>query len=327
MRDDAANKGQAPPPRIGFAGDPHALESVLLPAFARTGAVLRCLACTGAREAIRIGRRFRVPEATTQFARLVDDPELDAIVISGVADEAAGMLLPAIRAGKRILTDSLPLSAPAGVPPVDFERCVGAAIETGALAPAFHRRYAPLVREAVDWLAGRDDRRTIELTVRRPAAAGAVAREIPHWVDLLVHLFGPRPVVGVHDASRPESLAFALRFADGSCGTVDLVAPARGDFQQERLRIVCGNHAIEVDDFRRLRPDGPRCDRRKTLRRPDRGHGALAQAFVAALRSGRPLLDSAATREVARLSRSACEALGGALKNAESGRVADRADH
>lgn len=274
-------------PRIGFAGAPRALESAWIPAFARTRAVLRYVVAGDARTAIRIGRRFCFPEATTQFDRVLDDPEIDALVIVG--DHVGGNPLDrerwiqridaAHRAGKCVLTDLWPFFAKSErTRRIDFE---SQAIVGGGIVPAFHRRFAPLIALAAQARAGRGEPGQMELAVRELEPVTAT-----HALDLFAHL-SAAPILNVDYPHGGATGELIVRFDDGSRGTLLAVADSR-DFRRERLTITCGGGRLDVVDFRCLRGHGPGFShvRDRSLWRGDDGCAALAAWFVDSLPGG-----------------------------------------
>ncbi|MEX0717695.1 MAG: hypothetical protein WD066_13965 [Planctomycetaceae bacterium] len=278
MRHDDGNFARSAPPKIGFAGDPRALETALIPAFARTPAVLRYVACANVRTAIRLGRRFRFPEATTRFDRLLDDPELTAIVIARDGDETTNHVRAALSAGKRVLSDAVSWldfeSPPGELSCPRFDATIAAALERGRLAAGFHRRHAPLIVRARELLAESNERRTMELVVR----GGTEANAASHGVDLLAYLC-PRPIAAIERRAKMGHVAVTLRFVDGSRGSVRFEPVSAGGFR-ERLTVVVGDRSIAVTDFRRLRGVGFDGACRKTLWRADDGRVEMARRFV-----------------------------------------------
>jgi hypothetical protein len=106
-------------------------------AFRRGGAVLRYVVADDPHTAIRIGRRFRFPEATTQIERPLADADLDVLVVGGRTHSP--QTLDAIRrasaAGKQVVLESLPAGAAR-------DEAIAAGIDSGRITLAEPQRFA-----------------------------------------------------------------------------------------------------------------------------------------------------------------------------------------
>ena len=78
----------------------------------------------------------------------------------------------------------------------------------------------------------------------------------------------------------------ALRFADGSIGSVHYLANGNRGFPKERLEVFCGGRILQLDNFRVLRGYGWKGFRKERLWRQDKGHTAEVKAFLEAIQRG-----------------------------------------
>jgi predicted dehydrogenase len=119
---------------------------------------------------------------------------------------------------------------------------------------------------------------------------GRLVGEGCHFVDLLRFLAGApiqsHQVTGMGAATR-DSFNIALRFADGSLGTIVYLANGSKAFPKERLEVFAAGRVLQLDNFRRLTGFGWPGFSKMNLWRQDKGQNACAKAFVEALRGGR----------------------------------------
>jgi predicted dehydrogenase len=83
-------------------------------------------------------------------------------------------------------------------------------------------------------------------------------------------------------------VTISLRFADGSAGTVHYLSNGHRSFPKERLDVFCGGRVLELDNFRTLRGFGWPGFKSMKLWRQDKGQKACVEAFVSAIREGKP---------------------------------------
>ena len=79
-----------------------------------------------------------------------------------------------------------------------------------------------------------------------------------------------------------------VRFADGSIATVQYLANGSKGFPKERVELFFDGNVIRLDNYRTMRGWGPAAAA-LTVRWPqkqDKGHDALATAFLSAVKTG-----------------------------------------
>ncbi len=165
----------------------------------------------------------------------------------------------------------------------------------------FNRRFAPHVVKLRALLAGAPEPKTFAMTVNAGAipanhwtqdkaiGGGRLVGEGCHFIDLLRHLAGARIEsfsVTHMDAATKDTANIALRFADGSLGTILYLANGSKAFPKERLEVFAGGRVLQLDNFRRLTGFGWPGFASMKLWRQDKGQQACAQAFVDAIRTG-----------------------------------------
>jgi polar amino acid transport system substrate-binding protein len=172
----------------------------------------------------------------------------------------------------------------------------------------FNRRFAPMVRQAREFL--REGQESAPLTATFRVAAGSLPEdhwthdleqgggrligEGCHFVDTLVYLAGS-PVVEVHAmghgrATAPiqarDNVVVNLTFENGSVGTVAYVADGSPRVAKERLEAFCGSRTAVLNDYKELELLGDRGSDKESARSQDKGHRAELAAFVEGARAG-----------------------------------------
>jgi predicted dehydrogenase len=293
-------------PGIGFVGAGNYAARVLIPAFAAGGARLFGIASAGGVTAAHCARKFGVPLATTDSAALIGAAEVDAVVIATRHDSHANLAIRALQSGKHVFVEK-----PLALSGSEVDAIVAAweaSRESGGrpqLTVGFNRRFAPQVLQMKALLAGQREPKSFIATVNagaipsdhwtqdRRVGGGRILGEACHFIDLLRFLAG-HAIVDAHvqplgapgAPSQGDSAVIVLSFADGSLGTIHYLANGHRAFPKERIEAFCGGRVLQLDNFRRLRGYGWPGFRGLMLWRQDKGHRALVQAFLDAIRTG-----------------------------------------
>jgi predicted dehydrogenase len=289
---------------IAFVGSGNYAGQVLIPAFRRTGAVLKTVVSGAGVSAVHTGKKNGFQQASTDAAKALEDPVITTVVIATRHDSHASLVCRALDAGKHVFVEK----------PLALNRKELAEIEAASarhpdrlVMVGFNRRFAPHVVNARELLSGVREPKTFVMTVNAGAipenhwtqdptsGGGRIVGEGCHFVDLLRFLAGS-PVAAVKvaslvSASGPpcaDNVAFTLSFADGSFGTVHYLSNGHKSFPKERLEIFCAGRILRLDNFRSIRGYGWPGFGKAALWRQDKGQGSCASAFVDAIRKGEP---------------------------------------
>jgi len=291
-------------PAVAFIGAGNYASRVLAPAFAAGGARLWAVASSGGVTAAHCARKFGFARPTTDVEALFSDREIDAVVIATRHDSHASLAARALAAGKHVFVEKPLALNPSEVDAVADAWAAAAAAGGPLLTVGFNRRFAPAVQRMKALLSGVRTAKTFIVTVNAGAVAadhwtrdpriggGRIIGEACHFVDLLRYLAG-QPIVAAHRdaptaevAAADDSATLALRFADGSAGTIHYLASGHRAFPKERIEVFCGGRVLQLDNFLRLRGFGWKELSGARWWRQDKGQRALVAAFLDAVRSG-----------------------------------------
>jgi predicted dehydrogenase/threonine dehydrogenase-like Zn-dependent dehydrogenase len=287
---------------VGWIGSGNFASRVLIPAFKAAGASLEALASSGGTSSAVVGTQQGFRRATTDVASLVADAAIDTLVVSTRHDSHAHWVLEGLMAGKHVFVEK-----PLALTHDDLDSIEAALpASTGILCVGFNRRFAPHVQAARQALKSRSGPLSISITVNAgaiprdhwtqdlQAGGGRIAGEGCHFIDLARALAGSPirlvQVVAAGSMSRPvdDVALLQLGFTDGSIATIQYLANGNKAFPKERVELFFDGNVIRLDNYRTIKGWGPAASALGT-RWPaaqDKGHAALAAAFVAAVKSG-----------------------------------------
>jgi predicted dehydrogenase/threonine dehydrogenase-like Zn-dependent dehydrogenase len=286
---------------VGWIGSGNFASRVLIPAFAKAGAELHTLASSGGVSATVVGKRLGFRRATTDPDGMLGSEALDTLVITTRHDTHASWARRALEAGKHVFVEK-PLALE--LEDVDrIERTVGRS--SVVLAAGFNRRYAPFALAAKKAFAGRLDPLVVDILVnagaippehwtqRRDEGGGRIVGEAVHFIDLARFFVGAEitslQVQTAGDQRVIDDVAsLQLAFADGSIASIRYLSNGHRGFPKERVELFAGGAVVRIDNWRSMRAWGVAGLTTHVPHAQDKGHMALAAAFMRAVRGEAP---------------------------------------
>ncbi len=283
----------------GFARGTHLPNLKALPDLYR----LRAVVSRTGHAAAAVAGQYGADYSSTDFAEVLRDPEVDAVLICTRHDKHAGMVLAALNAGKSVLVEK-PLALTAGE--LETIEAFYAGAGEGASAPllmtGFNRRFSPHARIVRQLSRGRREpmvlccrvnagRIPLDHWVHSPEGGGRNLGEACHFYDLFTFLADSR-VKSVQAASavpgegyytRRDNFAAAVTFEDGSLASLVYTAMGNRDLPKERVECFWEGKAAVIDDYRRLEVRGLKGDWPEAA---DKGHLEELRAFARAVGRG-----------------------------------------
>jgi len=275
----------------GFARGVHLPNIRALP-----GLTLQAVVSRSGVTAKTAAKQFGAVHATTDYAAVLADADVDAVVLCTRHDLHATMALDALRAGKHVLVEK-PLALTAAEL-AQIEAFYASAADAPLLMTGYNRRFSDYAasirahlqqRTAPAMLSYRMNAGYLPPNhwVHTAEGGGRNIGEACHIYDLFLHLLGARVSYVDAAAIQPGSAAYGTRdnftatlhFDDGSLATLLYTALGTTKFAKERLEVFSAGTVAVLDDYRSLEYHGTgRAGIR--ARRQDKGHLAELRAFA-----------------------------------------------
>ncbi|MFQ5410888.1 MAG: bi-domain-containing oxidoreductase [Phycisphaerae bacterium] len=289
---------------IGVIGAGNFTKLMLMPALAKTGAVLRTVASRGGVSGTHVGRKFGFEQTTTDYRSVLSDERINTIMITTRHDSHARMVVEALEAGKHVFVEK-PLALDGDQ--LEQVREAYEKAEGLQLMVGFNRRFSPHSVRMKELLGGRNEPLCMIATINAGhippdswvhdpvVGGGRIIGEGCHWIDLMSY-FADCPVTSVQAVmpsawsgagSAEDKMTISLSFADGSMGTLHYLANGDRSFPKERIEVFWEGRVLQLDNFRRLRGYGVKGFK---TRRIDKGHQAELAALIERVASGGPAL-------------------------------------
>lgn len=256
-------------------------------------------------------QRFRFERASTDLDAVLNDPDLDAVIITTRHDSHADLLIRALQAGKHVFVEK-----PLATTLADLERvrAAMAAHPDLSVTVGFNRPWAPLARRLKAALEDRGGPLHLLCEINAGAlpadhwtlgaeGGGRLVGEGCHFIDLMRHWVG-RPItrhaiqwIRNTDQTRADGFTLVLGFEDGSQGTLVYTTTGHKAFPKETYSAHWDGKVARLENFQRLSGWGSP-DARSWGQ--DKGHAALLSAWTRSL-GGPRLQDPQALLDVARI--------------------------
>jgi predicted dehydrogenase/threonine dehydrogenase-like Zn-dependent dehydrogenase len=293
---------------IGLIGAGNFAKAVLLPNLRKVPSVyFKGVATATGLSAKHAGEKYGFEYCTSDYHEILDDPEITAVFIVTRHNLHAPLVIEALNRGKAVYVEK-----PLALNEAELKQMIEAyqtlSPET-LLMVGFNRRFAPFTQEAKRFFANRAGPLVVnyrinagfipkESWVHDPEEGGGrIVGEVCHFVDFIQYITGSAPVkvyaeaIPRQDKSAltSDTVCVNLKFKDGSMGTINYLANGDKALPKERIEIFGDNSIFIIDNFRSIEwvRRGKR-KRRKSWLRQDKGHLGELQAFVEAIKDGKP---------------------------------------
>jgi len=261
---------------------------------------VRAIVTRSGSNAADVASQYGADYSATDYAEVLRDPDVDAVLIATRHNLHARMALDALAAGKHVLVEK-PLAMKRG----ELDE-VAAFFEGKQSAPVlltgFNRRFSPHARRVRELV--RERTAPMMLTYRMNAGwvpldhwvhspeqgGGRNIGEACHIYDLFTYLTGARvtgvtaraiaPVTGQY--APHDNFAVTATFADGSVATLLYTALGAREHPKEQMEVFCDGAVYVLDDYRTLEVRGRR-DAGVTTQLQDKGHKQELVEFADAI--------------------------------------------
>ena len=305
LRLEQSYEGSGRPVALLGAGDYARTE--IIPALRAAGLSLQIVADREPQIAALVGQRYGFREATTDPERAIRSlPSTGLVVVATAHDSHAHLACMAAEAGHRVFVEKPPT-----VTQADAERLAEVMrARPGIVEIGYNRRYHPLVRRAMSWLARDRGPISVACTVKElnfepdhwyfwANQGSRITGNLCHWIDLAVSLLdsGPLPVsvtLSPRIRSRvvdDEERVLTVTFEDGSL--LSVFATTRGDDirgVQEQIEIRRGHTTITIDDLWTLRVRRGGMERHYRTMFRTKGHGYMYREALGRVSRDEPAL-------------------------------------
>jgi predicted dehydrogenase len=235
-----------------------------------------------------VKNEYHMGYATTEYQKVLDDPEVDLVVITTRHNLHAEQSVKAAQARKHILCEK-----PMGMNYHECKKAAEAVKRNGVkYAIGYNRGLAPHVRKAGELLSNRKSPVIMYHRMANPVPAdhwllneemggGRFIGEGCHIFDLFCAVIQSAPTQLYADGGiftnpgvvkTPDTGSVIIGFEDGSVATLLLSSVGHESIPKESTEIYCGDSAILIEDFQGMKIRGFSEEGDIVLNGVDKGH-------------------------------------------------------
>ncbi len=281
--------------QVGIIGTGNFARNFRIPALARhKQAHIRGLCSASGINAGSLAKRWSSDYLTSDYHEILSDQDIDLVLIATRHDLHAQIVQEALHAGKHVLVEK-----PVAMTLQEWQD-IRTALEQsqGLLFVGYNRRYSSLAAKAKTYITQRPImiRYTVNIqhlpddhwTLDQEQGGGRLLGESDHFFDLMNDFSGSRPT-RVQAQAFPQTeddkeglFNFTTQVEYENHVLAQLLYTSLGGpkVPREKIELFCGNHYLEIEDFKTLRVNG------KTVKRgSDMGQEALVNTVIEQLRT------------------------------------------
>jgi predicted dehydrogenase len=288
--------------KVGLIGAGSFAKGTILPIIKKIPHVnlVGVATATGA-SAEYVARKFNFEYCTTDYKKILADPELDCIIISTRHGLHAKITSEALEHDKNVFVEK-----PLALTFEELERVINAYnTSNGKIMVGFNRRFSPFsvkVKESINC------KEPIALNIRVNAGrlssdswvydptegGGRVLGELCHFIDLSTYFTESLPKsvyaqsIDAPHYSADDNILVSISYENGSIVSILYVSNADRAFPRERVEVF-GNNAIAIiDNFKSLVVSkGGKRKKMKNWFEIDRGHESEFKIFFSSIKEGK----------------------------------------
>ncbi|MCA0238535.1 MAG: bi-domain-containing oxidoreductase [Bacteroidetes bacterium] len=282
---------------IGIIGAGNFTGAIILPMLGALGAKMKYIASAKGLSGTTLAKKYKVACSTTRYQDMLEDPEVDAVMITTRHHAHAAQVMEALKAGKHVFVEK-----PLAITQEDINSIAEAYRQSGkTLTVGFNRRFSPFIVDAKKHL-GQAGPINIIATMNAGAipaqhwtqdmhtGGGRIIGEACHYIDLMIALTGSlvesvvMNALGPHAQENTDNASILLRFQNGSQGVINYFSNGARSYSKERIEIFSQNRTMIIDNFRKSEYFGFRSSGMKKTQ--DKGHREQFRLFLQRLQEG-----------------------------------------
>lgn len=283
---------------LGIIGAGNFTNATVLPALKKVGASVKYISSASGLSATTLAKKNGIAQVTTNYHEILQDPEVDAVLITTRHNAHAAMCIAAMKAGKHVFVEKPLALTTAEI--AEIEAVYHASKVT--LTVGFNRRFSPFVQDAKQKLGEGQTPINVIATMNAgfippsswvhdmQVGGGRIIGEACHLIDLISYLTGSTVqkvvmnAMGTHPDANTDNASMLLQYRNGSTGVINYFANGSKAYSKERIEVYSQNRTMVIDNFRKSTYFGfPSSGKSGRL---DKGHEEQFRQFISALKNG-----------------------------------------
>ena len=294
-----SNKDFQPGPGIiGIIGAGNFTNAVILPALKKLGAEVKWIASSRGLSGTVSAKKFNIPNSTTDYREILEDPAIGAVIITTQHHTHATMAMESLKAGKHVFVEK-----PLVINKEELDALVGVyQASSNSISVGFNRRFSPFLIDIKRKL-GNLSQNPIHVIATMNAGfipnnhwtqdpeigGGRIIGEACHLIDVITYLTDSlvdqivMNALGNEDQTTTDNATLILKYKNGSNGVINYFSNGHKTYSKERIEIYAQGKTLIVDNFRKSTYYGLKG--RGLSRAQDKGHFNQFKRFLEGLKA------------------------------------------
>lgn len=283
---------------LGIIGAGNFTKAVIVPTLAKLKAPIKNIVSANGLSSTTLAKKYNIAQSTTNYLDLLNDPQIDAVLITTQHNQHATQTIQALRAGKHVFVEK-----PLALTFDELDNIQQAHQQSNrTLTVGFNRRFSPFAADAKKQLGSGNQPMNIianmnagyiepdHWTQDMHIGGGRIIGEACHLIDLITFFTGSTVqavvmnALGTNPAENTDNASILLRYQNGSTGVINYFSNGSKAYAKERIEIYAQNRTIVIDNWRKATYFGFKKTGMSSTQ--DKGHHTQFQQFIHNLRNG-----------------------------------------
>ena len=289
---------------IGIIGAGNFAGMMIVPTLKKLNADMKYICSSKGLSSTTLAKKYGIVNSSTDYKQVLQDPEVDAVLITTRHNQHAAMVIEGMNAGKHVFVEK-----PLAITEDQLNTIIQSynhSIETGSGASimvGFNRRFAPFVIKAKRLIASSDSPLNVIATMNAgfipqdvwvqdmETGGGRIIGEACHYVDLISYLTGSKVesvymnALGTSPSANTDNAIITLIYENGSQGVINYFSNGSKSYSKERIEVFGSGKTVIIDNFREMRGYGIK-GFKKEKGKQDKGHYNQFKEYLNFLRNG-----------------------------------------
>ena len=279
----------------------------MMPKLSKLKADVKYIASAGGLSATMLAKKYGIANSVTDLDLMLQDPEVEAVLITTRHNAHAWMVEKVLAAGKHAFVEK-PLAID-----MDGLNSIRAAYAKSdkSVMVGFNRRFSPFIQKAKSLIGSQTAGMNVIATMNAgfiPAdswvhdlavGGGRIIGEACHLIDAITFLVGDQiesvymSAAGTNPTDDTDNAIITLKYRNGAQGVVNYFANGHKSYSKERFEIYNMQKMLVLDNFRKMRGYGFRSFSQMS-KNQDKGHLDQFKRYIDFLKTGgEPLISFA----------------------------------
>ena len=250
---------------IAIIGAGNYTRATVMPMLQKLKANIKYIMSANGLTGTTTAKKYGIPNSTTNYQDILDDPEVNAVIITTRHNNHASLVIQALKTDKHVFVEKPLALTFDDLSDIEKEY----KLSNSSLTVGFNRRFSPFVQDIKSQLGTANNPINVVITMNAgfiPSdswlqdmniGGGRIVGEACHLVDLITYLVGSKVLkvvmnaLGANPKENTDNATLLLNYENGSQGVINYFSNGSKAYSKERIEIFSQNRTAIIDNFRK----------------------------------------------------------------------------